>query len=75
MAQANPGRTDHGRRFPVSVDLCPVDLYAPRPPCARLPVTRAGPPLGRLVRSTLERTISVVEIPGATVVWSKFKDV
>ena len=26
---ANPGRTDHGRRFPVSVNLCPVDLYAP----------------------------------------------
>ena len=38
---ANPGRTtDHGRRFPVSVDVCPVDLYAPRSPGARLTVTR-----------------------------------
>ena len=29
---ANPGRTDHGRRFPVSVDLSPIDLYSPRSP-------------------------------------------
>ena len=60
---ANPGRTDHGRRFPVSVDLCPVDLYAPRSPVARLPVTRAGPPPGGPVRSTPERTISGVRLP------------
>ena len=44
--QANPSRTraDHGRRFPVSVNLCPVDLYAlaPRSPGALLTVTRAG---------------------------------
>ena len=45
-AVANPGRTDHGRRFPVSVDTCPVDLYPPRSPGAGLPVTRAGPSLG-----------------------------
>ena len=32
-------RTDHGRRFPASVNLCPVDLYALRSPDACLPVT------------------------------------
>ena len=52
------------RRFPVSVDLCPVDLYTPRSPGTRLPLTRAGPPSGGPVRSTPERTF---EGPGVSV--------
>ena len=51
-------------RFPVSVNLCPVDLYAPRSPGARLPVTRAGPPSGGPVRSlgTSESAAGVVTV-------------
>ena len=55
-AVANPGRTDHGRSFPVSVDLCPVDLFTQRLPSASLPVIRAGQPSGEQVSSTQERT-------------------
>ena len=69
---ANPGRTDHGRRFPVSVDLCPVDLYAPRSPGARLPMTRAGPPPGGPVRSTPERTDCLSQSDVSVAVTVKF---
>ena len=55
-AVANPGRIDYGRRFPVSVDLCPVDLFTQRLPSASLPVIRAGQPSGEQVSSTQERT-------------------
>jgi hypothetical protein len=47
---------------PLSADLVPVALFAPRsrPPPARprRRATRAGPPLGGPVRSTLEGTFS-----------------
>ena len=50
---ANPGRTDHGRLFLVSVDLCPVDLYAPRSP---------GPPTSDTGRARRRRAGRFVQL-------------